>query len=195
MTKKTEVDDKTFIINSLKATKREGMDGLIDYMDDCGFFDAPCSTNYHLSCEGGLAEHTRNVMEISEKIGVCLFGGEEYNKIHNTVVISAALHDLGKMGQFDKPLYIPNLLKNGELGSKPYKSNPDLLSIPHEVRSIAIASMFIDLTEEEQFAILYHNGLYGDFKYEISGKETPLYLLIHFADMWASRVTEIKEEK
>lgn len=195
MTKKTEVDDKTFIINSLKATKREGIDGLIDYMDDCGFFDAPCSTNYHLSCEGGLAEHTRNVMEISEKIGVCLFGGEEYNKIHNTVVISAALHDLGKMGQFDKPLYIPNLLKNGELGSKPYKSNPDLLSIPHEVRSIAIASMFIDLTEEEQFAILYHNGLYGDFKYEISGKETPLYLLIHFADMWASRVTEIKEEK
>lgn len=195
MTKKTEVDDKTFIINSLKATKREGMDGLIDYMDDYGFFDAPCSTNYHLSCEGGLAEHTRNVMEISEKIGVCLFGGEEYNKIHNTVVISTALHDLGKMGQFDKPLYIPNLLKNGELGSKPYKSNPDLLSIPHEVRSIAIASMFIDLTEEEQFAILYHNGLYGDFKYEISGKETPLYLLIHFADMWASRVTEIKEEK
>lgn len=195
MTKKTEVDDKTFIINSLKATKREGMDGLIDYMDDCGFFDAPCSTNYHLSCEGGLAEHTRNVMEISEKMGVSLFGGEEYNKIHNTVVISAALHDLGKMGQFDKPLYIPNLLKNGELGSKPYKSNPDLLSIPHEVRSIAIASMFIDLTEEEQFAILYHNGLYGDFKYEISGKETPLYLIIHFADMWASRVTEIKKEE
>lgn len=195
MTKKTEVDNKTFIINSLKATKREGMDGLIDYMDDCGFFDAPCSTNYHLSCEGGLAEHTRNVMEISEKIGVSLFGGEEYNIIHNTVVISAALHDLGKMGQFDKPLYIPNLLKNGELGSKPYKSNPDLLNIPHEVRSIAIASMFIDLTEEEQFAILYHNGLYGDFKYEISGKETPLYLLIHFSDMWASRVTETKEEK
>ena len=99
------------------------------------------------------------------------------------------------MGQFDKPLYIPNLLKNGELGSKPYKSNPDLLNIPHEVRSIVIASMFIDLTEEEQFAILYHNGLYGDFKYEISGKETPLYLLIHFADLWCSRIIEIKEEK
>ncbi len=196
MAKKTEtVDDKTFIVESLKATKREGIDALIDYMDDCGFFDAPCSTNYHLSCEGGLAKHTRNVMEISEKIGVSLFGGEGYNKIHNMIVISAALHDLGKMGQFDKPLYIPNLLKNGELGSKPYKSNPDLLNIPHEVRSVAISSMFIDLTEEEQFAILYHNGLYGDFKYEISGKETPLYLIIHFSDMWASHVTEVEEEK
>ena len=192
---KTEIDDKTFITESLMAIKREGMEDLIAFMDDCGFFDAPCSTTYHLCSEGGLAKHTRNVMEIAEKVGVSLYGGKEYNKIHDTVVLSAALHDLGKMGQFDKPLYIPNLLKNGELGSKPYKSNPDLLNVPHEVRSVVIASMFIDLTEEEQFAILYHNGLYGDFKYEISGKETPLYLLIHFADMWASRVTEIKEEK
>lgn len=191
---KIEIDDKTFIIESLKSIKREGMDDLIAYMDDCGFFDAPCSTTYHLCSEGGLAKHTRNVMEIAEKVGVSLCGGKEYNKIHDTVVLSAALHDLGKMGQFDKPLYIPNLLKNGELGSKPYKSNPDLLNIPHEVRSVAIASMFIDLTEEEQFAILYHNGLYGDFKYEISGKETPLYLLIHFADLWCSRVIETKEE-
>jgi hypothetical protein len=28
------------------------------------------------------------------------------------------------------------------------------------------------------------------FKYEIPGKETILYMLIHFADMWASRVIE-----
>ena len=62
------------------------------------------------------------------------------------------------------------------------------------MRSVAIASMFIDLTEEEQFAILYHNGLYGDFKYEIQGNETPLYLILHFADMWAARIIEEKKE-
>ena len=48
----------------------------------------------------------------------------------------------------------------------------------------------IELTEEEEFAILYHNGLYSELKYSYSGKETPLSMVLHFADLWASRVTE-----
>ena len=51
------------------------------------------------------------------------------------------------------------------------------------------------VTEEEEHAILYHNGLYGSLKYSIQGKETPLYMIIHFADMWASRVLEAKGEE
>lgn len=190
-----QVDDKTFLTHVLKSTKREGIEDLILYMEDCGFFDSPCSSKFHLSCEGGLAEHTRNVLTYAEKLGVAWLGGTEYNNIQEHVIIAAVLHDLGKMGQFDKPLYIPNILKSGSVGKQPYKTNPDLLDIPHEVRSIAIAQTFIDLTEEEQFAILYHNGLYGDFKYEINGKETLLYMIIHFADMWVSRIVEIEKEK
>lgn len=191
-----ELDNKAFVVNSLMKTKREGMDGLIEYMEDCGFFNAPCSGGNHLACEFGLVHHTRNVMETAEKIGVCLYGGEKYNKIHDSVVIAAALHDLGKMGQFEKPEYVENILASGKQSdSKPFKRNPDLLNVPHEIRSVAIASMFIDLTEEEQHAILYHNGLYGPLKYEVQGNETPLYMIIHFADMWASRVIEKKEEK
>ena len=139
-------------------------------------------------------KHTRNVMELAEKIGVAFLGGEEYNKIHESVMISAALHDLGKIGQFGKPEYIENILASGKPSDKkPFKRNPQLLNVPHEIRSVAISTMYIDLTEEEQHAILYHNGLYGPLKYEIQGSETPLYMIIHFADMWASRVTE-KEE-
>lgn len=189
------IDNKKFVIDMLKSTQREGIEDLISYMEECGFFEAPCSTKYHLACEFGLVQHTRNVMEIAEKIGVALYGGKGYNEIQSSMIIAAILHDLGKMGQFEKPLYVENVLKSGQPATQLYKSNPDLLKIPHEVRSIAIASMFIDLTEEEQFAILYHNGLYGDFKYEIQGNETPLYLILHFADMWASRVVEEKKEE
>lgn len=186
-----ELDNKKFVINALMKTKREGIEDLIAYMDDNGFFTAPCSGGNHLACEFGLVHHTRNVMEYAEKLGVAWLGGSGYNKIQNSVIISAALHDLGKMGQFEKPFYVENVLASGKQSdTKPYKQNPELLKIPHEVRSVAIAQMFIDLTEEEQHAILYHNGLYGDFKYEITGNETPLYLIIHFADMWASRVIE-----
>lgn len=188
------LDNKKFVVDSLLKTKREGIEDLIAHMEDCGFFNAACSGGNHLACEFGLVHHTRNVMEIAEKLGVALYGGARYNEIHDSVVIAAALHDLGKMGQFGKAEYIPNILASGKQSdSKPFVRNKELLNIPHEVRSVAIATMFIDLTEEEQHAILYHNGLYGCFKYELQGNETPLYMLIHFADMWASRVVESKK--
>lgn len=180
-----------YLRESLLKTKREGMADLIDYMGDAGFLTAPCSGGFHLCEEGGLLEHTVNVMKIAEKIGVTLLGGTEYNKIHDSVIIAAALHDLGKCGQFGKPEYVPNILASGKQSDKkPFERNKSLLNVPHEIRSVAIAQMFIDLTEEEQHAILYHNGLYGSLKYEISGNETPLYMIIHWADMWSSRVVE-----
>lgn len=185
----------------LLSTHREGVENLVNYMEEYGFFSAPCSTSHHLSHEGGLAEHSFNVYEIMAEFNEML----GYPVSEKSIIICSLLHDLGKMGQYDKPTYVPNMLKGiatkanpnpepYQSTSKPYVSNPDLLYVDHEVRSIAIASRFIELTEEEQQAILWHNGLYGNFKYQIQGKETPMYMLLHFADMWASRVVE-REEK
>lgn len=181
------MNDIDYMRKSLMATKRDGIIELMSYMQDIGFLTAPCSGKYHLAKEGGLLEHTVNVMKTAEKIGVALLGGEEYNKIHDSVVIAAALHDLGKCGQFDKPNYIPD-------GDK-FKTNPDLLYVPHEIRSVSIAQMFIDLTEDEQFAILYHNGLYTGLGESVKGNETQLYMILHWADMWASRVIEVENEE
>lgn len=186
----------------LLSTGRAGMEKLIEYMNDNGFFTAPCSGQYHLAKEGGLAEHSLNVLKIADEIRQMLCPTMSVDNL----VIVCLLHDIGKMGQFGKPGYVPNMIKDGrptkaepeqkykQSEDKPYKGNPDLLCVDHEVRSIAIISRFIELTEEEQQAILWHNGLYGPFKYEIQGKETPLYLILHFADMWASRVIEKGDE-
>lgn len=179
--------------STLHKTKREGMEDLLKYMVDCGFFTAPSSGNFHLAKEGGLLEHSLNVLHNAEKISVALIGSKNLKKdMKDSIAIVSLLHDLGKMGQFEKPEYIPNVLKSGKVSeAKPYEKNKELLPVDHEIRSIAIASMFIDLTEEEQFAILYHNGLYGQVgKYVLQGKETPLYMILHWADMWAARVTE-----
>lgn len=184
------LDNKQFVVDALLKTGREGMDLLVEYMDEIGFFHAPCSGGNHLACEFGLVQHTRNVMELAEKLGVALLGGEEYNKIQNSVVIAAALHDLGKCGQFGKQEYVPNVLASGKVSeTKPYQRNKDLLNVPHEIRSVAIAAMFIDLTEEEQHAILYHNGKYTNIGYTLA--ETPLQMIIHWSDMWCSRVVEV----
>lgn len=188
------LENKKYVVDALMSTDRPGMEDLIRYMEGSGFFEAPCSSQFHLAAKFGLLHHTRNVMETAERIGVALLGGAEYNEIQESVIIAAGLHDLGKMGQFEKPLYNIKLLKDGSVGKVPYEQNKDLLPVDHEIRSVAIASMFIDLTEEEQFAILYHNGLYGTVgRYSLQGHETQLYLIVHTADLWCSRFVEVKK--
>ena len=185
---------KDTIVSLLMETGRVGIEDLIDAMEAKGFFTAPCSGAHHLAHEGGLAEHSLNVFELMLKIDLAL----KSNTARDSIILCGILHDLGKAGDYGKPNYVENYLKSGKISeSKPFVTNPNLLYIPHEIRSIAIAERYTSLTEEEEFAILYHNGMYSDLKYSYSGKETPLSLILHFADMWASRVTEAtgKEEE
>jgi len=179
---------KSRISNLLKATERKGIEDLLAWMDENGFYSAPCSSKYHLTKPGGLAEHSLNVFRCTFSMIEAFYLKQEETLTFdfiNSIVICSLLHDLGKVGQFGKPAYIENADSEGGA----FRTNKDLFYIPHEIRSIAIASRFIELTEEEQFAILYHNGLYGELN-GFKGKETPLYMILHWADMWASRVVE-----
>ena len=194
------------ILEILKSTKRPGMDKLCEKLDEIGFFTAPCSGSYHLAEEGGLAEHSLNVYKIMDADAAMKFGTDEYVSIINSIKVCALLHDVGKCGDYGKPNYVPNMIKDGrptkadpvqkykQSESKPYETNKDLSPIDHEIRSVKIVSKYIDLKEDEELAILWHNGLYGNFKYQIKSHETPLYLLLHSADMWASRVTEVENQ-
>ena len=178
---------KETIYHLLQETGRSGIVALLDYMEENGFFTSPCSTNKHLSEDEGLAKHSLNVVYSMMELNKAFKSDLPYDSI----VLCGLLHDLGKMGDHGKANYVENVLKTGKVSdSKPYKTNPDLLYVAHEIRSIVIAERFIELTEEEEFAILYHNGLYSELKYSYSGKETPLSMVLHFADLWASRVTE-----
>jgi 23S rRNA maturation-related 3'-5' exoribonuclease YhaM len=197
---------KEKITATLLSTERPGMVELLNQMEEIGYFTAPCSGGNHLAKEGGLAEHSWNVNGIMNAMYETVVGGDCVIPQYSIDIVSL-LHDLGKCGDYGKPNYVENWIKDGRptkaepeqkykiSESKPFKTNPDLLYIPHEVRSVKIASQFIHLTEYEEQAILYHNGLYGDFRYAVQGNETPLYLLLHSADMWASRVIEVEEEE
>lgn len=184
---------KTKIIELLKSTKREGIEKLISHMEEIEFFTAPCSSQYHLCKAGGLAEHSLNVYNQM----VEFYYATDRKIDPNSVILVTLLHDLGKCGQYGKENYVPNMISDKKGGyvqsdKKPFETNKDLLPVPHEIRSIHIASQFIELTEEESFAILMHNGLYGDMKYAYSGKETALSMLLHFSDLYCSRVIESK---
>jgi 23S rRNA maturation-related 3'-5' exoribonuclease YhaM len=179
-------------------TEREGMEDLLNYLEESGFYKAPCSGGYHLAKDGGLLEHSLNVLHIAEKLSVALYGAKNLTKeMKDSIAICALLHDVGKCGDYGKPLYVPNVLKTTGKQSekKPYERNKQLTNIPHSFKSAIIAERWIDLTEEEEFAIMYHDGLYDRETGGMSivpGHETPLWFIVHWADMWASHVIEIE---
>lgn len=159
----------------LISTNRPGIDELIKNLEKMGFYTCPCSSQYHLAKQGGLVEHSLNVCDTALKCAEFLGAGVE----RNSVIIAALLHDIGKVGDHNKPAYI----FTGNVG-KPYKSNADLKYIPHEVRSIVIANRYIQLTEDEQYAIYYHNGKYTNIG-ETLKQYNPLEMILHFADMYS----------
>lgn len=192
VTEKKIADTKERFITELRNTGRKGVDNLISAMEQGGFFEAPCSGQHHLAEEGGLLQHSLNVFDYAKKLNAAF----DYPCPDDAVAISALLHDLGKMGDHGKPNYVENILKGGtRSAAKPFVTNSNLIYLPHSVRSVAISERYITLTEEEETAIYWHDGLYGTFKYDIPGKEIPLYMIIHYADLWVSRVTEVEEEE
>ena len=109
---------KQKIIELLRSTQRPGIENLINYMEnESDFFTAPCSTQYHLSKEGGLAEHSLNVFhkmwDTAAAMGFAFQGDKEEKR--SNIIITALLHDLGKSGQYGKPNYVPNYLKGGKI--------------------------------------------------------------------------------
>ena len=191
MNKEYETNGKALFDGELIKTKRDNIKELIGCMEDGWFYESPCSGAHHLAEPGGLLEHSLNVLTLARELARAW----ESTIPEESIAISALLHDLGKMGDHGKPNYAENYLKDGSRSSaKPYITNTNLVYIPHEVRSVLIAERYIYLSEEEERAILWHNGLYGQFRNDITGKETELYMIIHFADMWASRITEKEEE-
>lgn len=168
--------------------QREGREELRAYLERCGYFKAPASSQYHLCKDGGLLEHSVNVTNLMLQMKKAF----ELGHISiESIAITGLLHDIGKAGYYGKPGYIENILKNGQRSSaKPYESNKDMLSIPHEVTAIHTITQHISLTEEEVFAILYHNGLYTSTGYGLKGQERELQTLLHHCDLWSSRFIE-----
>lgn len=187
----TKINCVDLMRDALMSTKREGIVDLLQYIQEIGFLTAACSGGNHLCKRGGLLEHSCNVFLNAERIGLALLGDKEYEKYRDSIAIAALLHDLGKVGDYGKQMYVDNVLKSGKVSeAKPFKRNPELLGVPHAIRSVKLATLFIDLTEDEEWAILCHDGLYDYMKYDLKGHETPLQLIIHWADMWASHVIE-----
>ena len=179
--------------------KREGADRLLDYLTSkSDFFNSPASTVFHLSCEGGLCEHSLNVYRclcdyldrprVKETYGI--------NVSEETAAICALLHDVCKADCYQISYRNKKNEATGVWEKVPFYEFRDRMPYGHGEKSVYIISGFMKLTREEAFAIRYHMGFAGTEDARNVGSAFELYPLafaLSTADMEATYFLEGKE--
>ena len=147
---------KAKIIELLKSTKREGMDNLIDFLENkSDFFTCPASTKFHGNFAGGLAEHSLKVYEILEhKVKNSIL---KIDIPAESIIIIGILHDICKVNFYA----VDYRNAKNDLGvweKVPYYKVDDTIPYGHGEKSVMMLTEYIKLTNEEKYAIRWHMG-------------------------------------
>lgn len=172
-----EIDDnKDTIISLLRSTKREGMENVIEYLNNSGFFIVPSSIHRHHNWRGGLAQHC---------LGVCMIALELINELQKeSVIVAGLLHDICKA----RKLYYD---EDGVIHHRHTHIHG------HGYRSIKILEdCGLELSEEERLAIRWHMGGHHAKNDEVEevkkARNMKLWQVIHHADHWDAAGKNIK---
>jgi len=190
-----ELLERYELLKSKVTERKEEFEQLMSFVEkETAYMTTPASTKYHLCRERGLLEHSINVAETMLKLRAVLAP----HISEESCVIVALMHDLGKAGVPGVPQYLVNEPSEkqkaaGYPASEPYRFNKDLTYLSVPVRSLYLCGARFPLTEEEAQAIVYHDGQFVDDNRSVATKETPLTLLLQYADNWSGFVIE-KEE-
>lgn len=172
--------------------RKKQFDEFINFLESkTNWLTSPASTRFHMSEEGGLLKHSVLVAQTLLKLREILAPDIS----EESCVIVGLLHDVGKIGMPDKPLYLPND-NEWEVKNKgiKYKINPEVVYMGLAVRSLYLITKYIPLSDSESQAIVYHDGQYTDENKAVAHREEPLTLLLHWADYWAAHICEDKRE-
>lgn len=179
--------NKTAFITLLKSTNRKGVENVISYLDQGGFFRVPASVHHHNNFEGGLAKHSLEVY--SEAMAVYNEYTDYFPYLEpvlplDSITICALLHDVCKMDVF--------CMRDGCPHGTGVPNNP------HGKKSVRLLIEWgLDLTEDEQIAIAWHMGKWTkdadcqpqdvEACFLEAQRKTPILSVIRRADSLASK--------
>lgn len=184
----------------LLSTNREGVEALLEFIRKSDFYTAPASTRFHSCHEGGLLEHSLNVYKCLKEKENNKMWAEVYKDIpEESLIICALLHDLCKTyfyAPVKKSRKTGRTLSNGKPEWEDYMGYEidDKIPLGHGEKSVMIASKYIELTNDELYAIRFHMG-WSEPKevYNAVGKamaKHKLVLALHEADQEATYLLE-----
>lgn len=143
-----------------------------------GFFTMPASTKYHGTHEGDLFLHSKNVAHELQRITKAC--GVKWQNSRSPILVGY-FHDLCKCDAYQRE-------------GNTWKYRSDQVLKGHGDKSVMLASLLCQLTEEEMLCIRYHMGAYetDDWNgYDRAIRKYETVLWTHQADMLASKVLNI----
>lgn len=199
----------------LRDTKREGIEGLIKYLESTDFYTAPASSRFHCDYEGGLVSHSLNVyICIIKKKKNELWSKYLRDTPDESLALAALLHDVCKANFYkvdyrNQKTYDEDKVNaaarwqiksdsNGNFiwETVPYYKTDEQFPFGHGDKSVYLVNKYITLTDEEAVAIRFHMGAYESQNIWNSlgsaFEKFPLALALHEADMEATHLLEVK---
>jgi hypothetical protein len=194
--------------NSLMEVIEENFDGerkekltemYGSFQDRMMFTPASGNINYHNAFVGGYVEHVLRVCKAAKHTYDLWkhMGSSMEGYTLEELMFCALNHDLGKYGDLEKDLYVPNPSEwhRKNQGSL-WNLNSELNWMPVQHRSLWLLQKFgIEFSENEMISIMVHDGLYDDantqyFKHYNSDRnfKTNMPLILHQADLMASKI-------
>lgn len=179
---------------------RKGADKLLDWLKGTDFFNAPASTRFHGSHEGGLVEHSLNVYARLWQIVAANASRFQMppEQLEESVAICALLHDVCKAN-----FYVVEMRnrkdENGQWVQVPYYTVDDQMPYGHGEKSVYIIKHFMRLSQEEAMAIRWHMGGFddavkgGSYSAGNAFGKYPLAVMLHTADLLATYLDEVEE--
>ena len=139
---------------------RDGIDALVDWLNQSDMAYAPASTKYHGAYPGGLVEHCLDVFKRMFTLMKFDYNDDiPYEK--ESIAIVSLLHDIDKVNKYEYQMR-NRKNANGEWIQEPFyaiRSTFDKLIFgSHAENSAFILSRFFKLSYEETMAVLCHMG-------------------------------------
>ena len=198
---------KEEFIELLRSTHREGVEDLLEGLENMGFFTAPASANHHLNTEGGLVQHSLNTCKAALMVWegmAAIEPGLEKEVEREGVIIASLLHDVCKSDIYFRTVKKKKTAIGTWEDNEGYKVSYKNFPMGHGEKSvILLLCNGIALSDDEMLAIRWHMGAWGinmnsyeDQRcFDTSQKLYPLVTIIQVADKLAANIMERSGEE
>ena len=194
---------KQQFINLLSQAQLPNQDAIVRNLERLGFFEAPASTKFHLSREGGLLEHSLSVCNTAIKLREVTIAEKpemEQRLPLRSVILVSLLHDVCKAEVYKKGTRNVKNEQTGMWEKVPvFETDYSHFPVGHGEKSvIRLLRWGTPLTMDEILAIRWHMSAWNlPFQsheqmanLNAAKDKTPLVALLQCADMLSSAIFE-----
>lgn len=175
------MDKESFERLVLNNIKRPGVKDLLKWVEQTDFYEAPASTRYHGSYEGGLSDHSAGVF--FHLMDLCKL--YECKASQESIAIVSLFHDFCKIGFYKKAMRWRKDKNDKWEQYATYAVDEDFAYGGHGSKSVFLVQSFMRLEPDEASAINCHMGAWDNSQFcnpSAVYERNPLAWLLHVAD-------------